>query len=103
MREWGETNPALGLRSIRLCLQEDELFRTQLRAILRVSGIAKNVRIMFPMISGLGELHAAKDILNQVKQITHPGVHRDRSGLAGWHHDRGALGSGGCRSARQRG
>jgi len=68
MREWGETNPALGLRSIRLCLQEDELFRTQLRAILRVSGITKNVRIMFPMISGLGELHAAKDILNQVKQ-----------------------------------
>jgi phosphoenolpyruvate-protein phosphotransferase (PTS system enzyme I) len=68
MREWGETNPALGLRSIRLCLQEDELFRTQLRAILRVSAITKNVRIMFPMISGLGELHAAKDILNQVKQ-----------------------------------
>jgi phosphotransferase system enzyme I (PtsI) len=68
MREWGEANPALGLRSIRLCLQEDELFRTQLRAILRVSGITKNVRIMFPMISGLGELHAAKDILNQVKQ-----------------------------------
>ena len=68
MREWGETNPALGLRSIRLCLQEDELFRTQLRAILRVSGITKNVRIMFPMISGLGELRAAKDILNQVKQ-----------------------------------
>jgi phosphotransferase system enzyme I (PtsI) len=68
MREWGEANPALGLRSIRLCLQEDELFRTQLRAILRVSGITKNVRIMFPMISGLGELHAAKDVLNQVKE-----------------------------------
>ncbi|NIQ87730.1 MAG: phosphoenolpyruvate--protein phosphotransferase, partial [Deltaproteobacteria bacterium] len=68
MREWGEANPALGLRSIRLCLQEDELFRTQLRAILRVSGITKNVRIMFPMISGLGELRAAKDILNQVKE-----------------------------------
>ena len=68
MREWKETNPALGLRSIRLCLQEDELFRTQLRAILRASGITKNIRIMFPMISGLGELRAAKDILNQVKQ-----------------------------------
>ena len=68
MREWGEANPALGLRSIRLCLQEDELFRTQLRAILRVSGITKNVRIMFPMISGLGELRAANDILNQVKE-----------------------------------
>lgn len=68
MREWSETNPALGLRSIRLCLQEDQLFRTQLRAILRASGITKNIRIMFPMISGLGELRAAKDILNQVKQ-----------------------------------
>ena len=68
MREWREANPALGLRSIRLCLQEDELFRTQLRAILRVSGITKNVRIMFPMISGLGELRAAKDILNQVQE-----------------------------------
>jgi len=67
MRQWGETNPALGLRSIRLCLQEDELFRTQLRAILRASGITKNIRIMFPMISGLGELRAAKNILNQVK------------------------------------
>ncbi len=68
IRKLGETNPALGLRSIRLCLQEDEMFRTQLRAILRVSGITKNVRIMFPMISGVGELRAAKDILNQVKQ-----------------------------------
>ena len=63
-----EANPALGLRAIRLCLQEDELFRTQLRAILRVSGITKNVRIMFPMISGVGELRAAKAFLDEVKQ-----------------------------------
>jgi len=68
MRGSTETNPALGLRSIRLCLQEDETFRTQLRAILRVSGITKNVKIMFPMISGVGELRAAKTVLEEVKQ-----------------------------------
>jgi phosphotransferase system enzyme I (PtsI) len=64
----GEANPALGLRAIRLCLQENELFRTQLRAILRVSGITKNIRIMFPMISGVGELRAAKAVLDEVKE-----------------------------------
>ena len=68
MRRTGETNPALGLRSIRFCLQEDEIFRTQLRAILRVSGITKNIKIMFPMISGVGELRAAKAVLEEVKQ-----------------------------------
>ena len=67
-RGLSETNPALGLRSIRLCLQEDEAFRTQLRAILRVSGITKNIKVMFPMISGVGELRAAKAVLEEVKQ-----------------------------------
>lgn len=68
MQRSRETNPALGLRSIRLCLQEDATFRTQLRAILRVSGITRNVKIMFPMISGVGELRAAKAVLEEVKQ-----------------------------------
>jgi phosphotransferase system enzyme I (PtsI) len=68
IRGLGETNPALGLRSIRFCLQEGETFRTQLRAILRVSGITKNIKIMFPMISGVGELRAAKAILQEVKE-----------------------------------
>ncbi len=68
VRGSGEINPALGLRAIRLCLQEDQLFRTQLRAILRVSGITKNIRIMFPLISGLGELRAAKSVLAEVTQ-----------------------------------
>lgn len=63
-----ESNPALGLRAIRLCLQENELFHTQLRAILRVSGITRNIRIMFPMISGLGELAAAKAALQKVRE-----------------------------------
>jgi phosphotransferase system enzyme I (PtsI) len=68
LRGIGETNPALGLRAIRLCLQENELFRTQLRAILKVSGITRNIRIMFPLISGVGELRAAKSALHQVMQ-----------------------------------
>jgi phosphotransferase system enzyme I (PtsI) len=66
-RQSRETNPALGLRAIRLCLRESELFRTQLRAILRVSGLTKNIRIMFPLISGLGELRAAKAVLQEVR------------------------------------
>ena len=79
VRGSGETNPALGLRSIRLCLQEDETFRTQLRAILRVSGITKNIKIMFPMISGVGELRAAKMVLEEVKQsLTQESIEFDK-------------------------
>jgi phosphotransferase system enzyme I (PtsI) len=63
-----ESNPALGLRAIRLCLREVELFRTQLRAILRASGVTRNVRIMFPMISGVNELRAARKMLDEVKE-----------------------------------
>jgi phosphotransferase system enzyme I (PtsI) len=62
-----ESNPALGLRAIRLCLREEDLFRTQLRAILRASGATKNVRVMFPMISGVGEFRAAKRMLHEVR------------------------------------
>lgn len=64
-----EANPALGLRSIRLCLTELglPLFRTQLRALLRAS-VHGPVRLMFPMISGIGELRAAKAVLEQVRQ-----------------------------------
>jgi phosphotransferase system enzyme I (PtsI) len=80
IRGLGETNPALGLRSIRLCLQEDETFRTQLRAILRVSGITKNIKVMFPMISGVGELRAAKTVLEEVKQsLIHESIEFDEN------------------------
>ncbi|MEW5909677.1 MAG: phosphoenolpyruvate--protein phosphotransferase [Thermodesulfobacteriota bacterium] len=57
-----EKNPVLGLRAIRYCLQNPEVFKTQLRAILRVAA-SGNVRIMFPMISGHDELIQAKNHL----------------------------------------
>ena len=59
-----ETNPALGLRGIRYCLQKPDIFNTQLRAILRASAFG-NVRILFPMISCLDEVHHAKRMLNE--------------------------------------
>lgn len=61
-----ETNPQMGLRAIRFCLREIELFKTQLRAILRASIYGKT-RVMFPMISGLGEFRDAKKVFNEVK------------------------------------
>ncbi len=61
-----EMNPALGLRAIRFCLKQPEIFKTQLRAILRAS-VHGHIRLIFPMISGLQELLDAKEILEQVK------------------------------------
>ncbi|OGF44499.1 MAG: phosphoenolpyruvate--protein phosphotransferase [Candidatus Firestonebacteria bacterium RIFOXYC2_FULL_39_67] len=61
-----EENPFLGLRAIRLCLARPELFKPQLRAILRASEL-KNVKIMFPMISGIEEFLKAKEMLEQAK------------------------------------
>ncbi len=61
-----EMNPFLGYRAIRICLKERELFKTQLRAILRASAFG-NLKVMFPMISGLEELRAAKGIVAEVK------------------------------------
>ena len=60
-----EVNPALGLRAIRFCLREPKIFKGQLRAILRAS-IFDNIRLMFPMISGLQEILAAKKIMKEV-------------------------------------
>ena len=62
-----EVNPALGLRAIRFCLKEQTIFRSQLRAILRASAHGK-IRLMFPMISGLQEIHESKKILNEVME-----------------------------------
>lgn len=63
-----ETNPALGLRSIRLCLQYRDLFETQLRAIMRASAIARNFKLMFPLVSGIGELHETLSIVHKVQE-----------------------------------
>ncbi|PIC76445.1 phosphoenolpyruvate--protein phosphotransferase [Sporosarcina sp. P19] len=62
-----EANPFLGLRAIRLCLDHEEMFRTQLRALLRAS-IYGNLRIMFPMITTIDEFRQAKEIFLDVKQ-----------------------------------
>ncbi|KAA0965638.1 phosphoenolpyruvate--protein phosphotransferase [Sporosarcina sp. ANT_H38] len=62
-----EMNPFLGLRAIRLCLEEQDIFRTQLRALLRASSFG-NLKIMFPMIATLDEFRRAKGILEEVKQ-----------------------------------
>ncbi|SDS06906.1 phosphoenolpyruvate--protein phosphotransferase [Paenibacillaceae bacterium GAS479] len=59
-----ESNPFLGQRAIRLCLNQDELFRVQLRALLRASAYGK-LAIMFPMIAVVDELGAAKRIVEE--------------------------------------
>lgn len=61
-----EMNPFLGLRAIRLCLERQDIFRTQLRALLRAS-VHGNLRIMFPMIATLEEFRSAKALLEEEK------------------------------------
>jgi len=61
-----EINPALGLRAIRYCLKERGMFKEQLRAILRASAHGK-VRVLFPLISGVGELMEARSVLDEVR------------------------------------
>lgn len=72
------TNPALGLRAIRLCLKQPAMFRSQLRAILRASAFGK-IKIMFPMISSLQELTQAQHLLQLCKQeLDNEGLEYDR-------------------------
>lgn len=69
-----EENPFLGLRAIRLCRAEQELFKTQIRALLRASEKG-NLHIMFPMISSLEELRWAKETVGQCReQLIREGV-----------------------------
>lgn len=62
-----EMNPFLGYRAVRFCLDRDDIFRTQLRALLRASVYGK-LCIMFPMIATLGEFRKAKAIFNEEKE-----------------------------------
>ncbi len=62
-----DENPALGLRAVRYCLRHPDMFRLQLRGLLRAS-VHGNLRIMFPMVSGVGELRAAKRALVESRE-----------------------------------
>ncbi len=74
-----EMNPALGLRAIRFCLKEKDIFRAQLRAILRASTYG-NVKVLIPMISGLQEVLDTKIILDEVKKdLDHRDLPYDRN------------------------
>ena len=61
-----EENPALGYRAIRICLSQPEIFKTQLRAILR-AGVYGNIAIMYPMVTSVKEVRRIKDIMQEVK------------------------------------
>ena len=61
-----EENPALGCRAIRICLTRPEIFKTQLRALFRASVYGK-IAIMYPMITGVGEVKRIKTIVEEVK------------------------------------
>ncbi|MCG8350772.1 MAG: phosphoenolpyruvate--protein phosphotransferase [Chloroflexales bacterium] len=69
-----EDNPFLGERGVRLCLTHPQLFRDQLRAIMRAAAFGK-LRIMFPMIADLGELRAARALVEEVRaEVDAPAV-----------------------------
>lgn len=61
-----EMNPAMGLRAIRFCLREKDIFKNQIRAILRASAHGR-VRMLFPMISGVAELHEAMAVVDEAR------------------------------------
>ena len=62
----GETNPILGWRAVRFCLSHPDIFKTQLRALLR-SSVYGDLKIMFPMISGVEELNNILEFLEEIK------------------------------------
>ena len=73
-----EDNPVLGLRGLRLCMKHRDMFRTQLRGILRASAFG-NVKIMFPLVSGVQELRQVKALIREVKhELDTEGIEYDR-------------------------
>ncbi|RME93014.1 MAG: phosphoenolpyruvate--protein phosphotransferase [Verrucomicrobia bacterium] len=76
--QYPERNPFLGWRAIRICLAEPEMFRAQLRAILRAA-VTGNVKMMYPMISGIDEVDQANALLEQCKaELEKEGLPFDR-------------------------
>ncbi len=74
-----ELNPFLGCRSIRYCLENPNIFKSQLKAILRASALG-NVKILFPLISSLQELRKAKDIVKEVmEEMSQNGIDFDEN------------------------
>ena len=74
-----EMNPFLGWRAIRFCLARPEIFKIQLRAILRASALG-NIKLMFPMISAISEVNQALALLEEVKgELTEEGISFDPS------------------------
>jgi phosphotransferase system enzyme I (PtsI) len=73
-----EENPAMGMRAIRICLTRVDLFKTQLRALLRASAYGK-IAIMFPMIISVWEVQRCKETLNEVrKELDEKGIAYDK-------------------------
>ena len=74
-----EMNPFLGWRAIRYCLQQKDIFRNQLRAILRASAYG-NIKMMYPMISGLDELNQANALVEEYKgELRQAGISFDEN------------------------
>ena len=74
-----ENNPFMGFRAIRYCLRNPEIFMQQLKAILRASAFGK-IKLLFPMVSGVGEVIRAKVILNRAKdELTEQKIDFDES------------------------
>jgi phosphotransferase system enzyme I (PtsI) len=61
-----EDNPVLGLRGLRLCMKHRDMFRTQLRALLRASAFGK-IKIMFPLVTGVQEIRQVKSLIREIK------------------------------------
>ena len=69
-----EDNPAMGYRAIRICLKQQDIFKTQLRALYRASAYG-NIAIMFPMIISVNEVKKIKEIVEEVKsELTEQGI-----------------------------
>lgn len=67
LQKGSQTNPVLGLRAVRFCMARKDIFKTQLRAILRASALSDNIKVMFPLISGVDEMKEVLSFFEKVK------------------------------------